>query len=554
MIELETIGTASHGNRIVTDAPYILIGRSPACNFVLPDRRVSWHHGEVVCRDQKYIYSDLRSTHGSVLRRGDVDRPVQTVRLRDGDVILFAGKENALRVNRIGPFESAAGDYAVTVQVEGARAARESEDLFVDDAGALRAFLSLERSLAQGGETGQSGMLQSLIEQVGGLYPELDYIAILAAKDRELVLEQSLSTRNRTYPRKSAKICKLARTRAGGFVFEITAGRVVARNGESSVALSDHSATIEHDTSGICVPLRPDSEILLFIQLERSLHHGKFGERDLGLVQAMSARTEDRIRHLAIARRYAAASQNAALGIFAQTLAHDIKNALTFAPFVREKLADPKRHTDVVRGVETAYQLARSLQSPARSDARAVDGFSLAKTARGIAESFGGLFECRCRFEANAEEQATMVVGYGHLLHRTIWNLVLNAYNAHENREVVPREERFVRISAGPGPEATAWIAVEDNAGGMSPELLVFFQKSFAMIKDACAQDTDILRVVEMIRGQEGAVNRVGLFFSAIAVNDMHGELEVQSLEGEGTTFRIRLPERIEKLKGLLQF
>jgi len=320
------------------------------------------------------------------------------------------------------------------------------------------------------------------------------------------------------------------------------------------VALSDQSATIEHDTSGICVPIRPDPDSHIYIQLERASRHGRFNTRDLGLVQSMTHRTEDRIRHLAIARRYAAASQNAALGIFAQTLAHDIKNALTFAPFIWEKLADPKRHVDIVRGVETAYQLARSLQSPERSDKLSVDAFSLDTMAGGIARSFGALFEGRCQFAAAPSAIGLEVVGYGRLLHRTIWNLVLNAFNAHENGEALPREERFVWICTGSDCPESAWITVRDNAGGMAPELLVFFQESFAMIKDACNREADILRVVEMIRGQEGAVNRVGLFFTAIAVNDMHGKLEVESTVRAGTSFRIELPASIERLKGLLQF
>lgn len=554
MIELEAVGRTSTGNRIVTDAPYILIGRSPASNFIVPDPRVSWHHGEIVFRDRQYLYSDLRSTHGSMIRRGAVDRPVQAARLKEGDLILLAGGDNALRVNCIAANEDIREDFAVTIAGDDAGVDREGEDLFVDDAAVLRLFLTLERALARGDETGRAGMLQALIESLNSLYPELDYAAVLEEKGPHIVLEQSLSLAGKTLPRKSTKICARAKGRPEGFVFEITAGHVVPRSGETQEELSQKSATLKHDTSGICMPLNPGTGARLYVQIERPEHHGKFGRRDCALVHAMTARTEERIRHLDVTQRYNASSQSAALGIFAQTLAHDIKNALTFAPYMKEKLADPGKHADVVRGVETAYQLARSLQSPSRSDGRMVTPFSLNRLAEGIAESFRALFEGRCVFQAQCAEGDEKIIGYGHLLNRTVWNLVINAYNAHENNERVPRAERFVRLEVGPVRDGRTWIAVDDNAGGIPPQTLAFFQHSFAMIREACEQQSDILQVVEMMRREDGAVNRVGLFFTAIAVYDMDGRLEVESTEGAGTRFTVYLPARIDRLKGLLQF
>lgn len=554
MIELEATGRKLSGNRIVTDAPYILIGRSPASNLIYPDPRVSWHHGEVVYRDKQYFYFDLRSTHGSVLRRDSVDRPVQAVRLKAGDTILLAGDENAVRVRHLAQDEFTRDDVAITISGELGRQGAIAEDLFIDDAAALRAFLALERALARGDESGRTGMLQSLLECLKGLYPELDYAAVLEERNTEILLSQSLSLSNRAFPRKSTRICTRAKESRDGITFEVSGAKLFEAHADTPQKLSDVSATIEHDTTGICVPLRIDKGTAFFVQVERAATHERFSNRDLVLVRAMVFRTEDRIRHLDITQRYNAASQNAALGIFAQTLAHDIKNALTFAPYMKEKLADPARHADVVRGVETAYQLARCLQSPSRSDARTMGEYSLARLADTVVGTFSSLFEDRCRFESVCESSREKIVGYGHLLYRTVWNLVINAYNAHENNERTPRGERYIRLCIGNDPDGNAQISIEDNAGGMHPDVLVFFQHAFAMIKDACDRETDILQVVEMMKREEGAVNRVGLFFTAIAVYDMDGRIEVHSQDGAGTRFVITLPERIEKLKGLLQF
>lgn len=554
MIELEAIGRKASGNRIVTDAPYILIGRSPASNFIVPDPRVSWHHGEVVFRDNEYLYFDLRSTHGSMLRRGDTDRAVQAARLREGDVILLAGRKNGLRVNHIARDEAVRDDVAITISDGIMGPGAVAEELFVDDAAALRAFLALERALVRGDETGRNGMLQALIECLKDLYPELDYAAVLEERDGELILEQSLTIMKEAYPRKSAHIRAKARESRDGFTFDIAGKQIYARHGASPEELSAQSATIEHDTTGICVPINLGRDCRLFVQMERAAHHDKFSNRDLVLVRAMVFRTEDRMRHLDISKRYYAASQNASLGIFAQTLAHDIKNALAFAPYLNEKLADETKHPDVIRGVETAYQLARCLQSPSRSDARTMGSFSLAQLSETITKSFASLFEGRCRFETICDTEQEKIVGYGHLLYRTIWNLVMNAYNAHENVEGVPREERYIKLHITQGSGGISIVRIEDNAGGMGEDLLLFFQKSFDMIRDACDTEIDILNVVEMMKTQEGAVNRVGLFFTAIAVNDMHGKLSVDSKAGVGTTFQIALPRKIERLRGLLQF
>ena len=48
--------------------------------------------------------------------------------------------------------------------------------------------------------------------------------------------------------------------------------------------------------------------------------------------------------------------------------------------------------------------------------------------------------------------------------------------------------------------------------------------------------------------------NRVGLFFAAVAVNDMVGSIAVEPNGKDGTTFTIQLPKKIKELKGLLRF
>ena len=52
----------------------------------------------------------------------------------------------------------------------------------------------------------------------------------------------------------------------------------------------------------------------------------------------------------------------------------------------------------------------------------------------------------------------------------------------------------------------------------------------------------------------DGFTNSIGLFFTAAALNDLNGTLEVESKPGSGSTFTIRVPETISATKNLLVY
>jgi hypothetical protein len=63
------------------------IGRDPTNDLVLPDGRVSRHHGQVRVRQGSLVYTDLGSTNGSFVN----GRPVSEIVLGPGDVIRLGG-------------------------------------------------------------------------------------------------------------------------------------------------------------------------------------------------------------------------------------------------------------------------------------------------------------------------------------------------------------------------------------------------------------------------------------------------------------------------------
>lgn len=139
------------------------------------------------------------------------------------------------------------------------------------------------------------------------------------------------------------------------------------------------------------------------------------------------------------------------------------------------------------------------------------------------------------------------------LLSRVLWNLVMNAYHSMENRPSSVPEAPYVRIVATKeGPKVR--LEVEDNAGGIGPRTLEYIRRSFEVIADAYDDKKDLIDVVNEIGNMRGFTNSIGLFFTATAVNDLNGTLEVESVPGNGSTFTIRIPEAISATKNLLDY
>jgi sensor histidine kinase regulating citrate/malate metabolism len=74
------------------------------------------------------------------------------------------------------------------------------------------------------------------------------------------------------------------------------------------------------------------------------------------------------------------------------------------------------------------------------------------------------------------------------------------------------------------------------------------------MIQQVYTHEEELIHVVDAISHMEGFTNSVGLFFTAVAVNDMSGEISVQTKQRVGSVFRIVLPIKVEALNRLLRF
>lgn len=92
---------ADDGREFLVQGRVATIGRAPVCEVRLDDSRVSATHARVRFGDGAWQYEDLRSTNGSVIRRGGQDHPVapgRALALVVGDALLLGDTRSPVRL------------------------------------------------------------------------------------------------------------------------------------------------------------------------------------------------------------------------------------------------------------------------------------------------------------------------------------------------------------------------------------------------------------------------------------------------------------------------
>lgn len=77
----------SNGTRWTLDREEIILGRSPECDYVIPDRQVSRQHARISKHYDGYRIEDLNSKNGTYVNGVSIKEPAL---LQDGDVIQIA--------------------------------------------------------------------------------------------------------------------------------------------------------------------------------------------------------------------------------------------------------------------------------------------------------------------------------------------------------------------------------------------------------------------------------------------------------------------------------
>jgi signal transduction histidine kinase len=233
------------------------------------------------------------------------------------------------------------------------------------------------------------------------------------------------------------------------------------------------------------------------------------------------------------------ADQATRLDEFTRMAAHEWRQPLGALQFgvrlLRERQAAAPRdeHTLTVleRNVQFLVELTRKLESIARvrstSDNAVLQAVSIATVAQEAARQLREMAGARGVDVRVADTPATAVVDVGRL-ELAFVNLVSNAIKYSDPAKT----ERYVEIVAGAPEDSWLHIRVADNGVGIPRAAL---SKIFDRFTRAHADNPATTQV--------GGIG-LGLSIVEDCVRAMGGFIVVESEEGRGTTFTLRLPTR----------
>jgi signal transduction histidine kinase len=236
----------------------------------------------------------------------------------------------------------------------------------------------------------------------------------------------------------------------------------------------------------------------------------------------------DITRRKSLQRRLELAERLATTGRLAASVAHEINNPLqallTHLELVDDALPDAFDERDSWRRVQEGVGRIRGvvndlldLHRVGQSHHESVDLNEVIREAVGLTENqlrVSGI-EARVRLD----ESLPRVTGTQQRLYQVILNLMLNGAESMERGGVLTVASR----------SATSQVIVEvaDTGPGIPSENLPHIFDPF--LTSGKVQGTGL-----------------GLFVSYNLIKDHHGDIEVESRPGEGTTFRVRLPAEEE--------
>jgi Nif-specific regulatory protein len=289
VIVLEIVEGSARGSVFKFEDVPVTLGRGDDNSLVLRDYHLSTHHGQIFAEGDRFIYRDLRSTNGSVLRRDDQPSPVDAsanweISLRSGDV-LELGDPTAPVVVRVDLDAVSAVDDAdlgdrliasrsiidlpqVTGRVEG------------DPADALRIYKALSPLSTR---VEMADTIDAVAEAAFELLPRATHVSVLlrADSDKDRFTVALARARNRQ-----------PAAAGSGPVDPIRASRAILRRvlEERAAVLTanaqEEMASSESILGGkilsiVAVPMWRGDEITGLIQADNRDSAGMFSERDL---------------------------------------------------------------------------------------------------------------------------------------------------------------------------------------------------------------------------------------------------------------------------------
>ncbi|HET6331434.1 MAG TPA: HAMP domain-containing sensor histidine kinase [Holophagaceae bacterium] len=264
---------------------------------------------------------------------------------------------------------------------------------------------------------------------------------------------------------------------------------------------------------------------LLVIHQFALLHEVQIARNDL------NARVQERTRALEENQALLLRTERMnSLGLLGAGIVHDLNNALTAingsVDLARDSLQRklPVKETDLARIESAAHHsaaLSQRLMAFARRDAESEEQLDLAQLLEGDFELLRMLLPAQIRLEMEIGIGPFPLTASRGQIQQVLVNLVANARDAIASSGTVRVELIHDAMQDG---QPCAVMAVSDSGSGMSSEVM---EKLFQPLFTTKAP---------------GKGTGLGLASVKVIADRMHGEIQVRSAPGAGTTFTIMLP------------
>ncbi len=276
-----------------------------------------------------------------------------------------------------------------------------------------------------------------------------------------------------------------------------------------------------HQSGWLVVPLLLERELLGFVLLERPLAPLVIDWEVRDLLKAAARQAASYLGVQRAVEQLVQAQQFESFNRMSAFVVHDLKNLVAQLSLMLRNAQrhrdNPEFQADMLSTVENVIERMQGLLLQLRAGARPVDRPAPVLVADALARAVASRrgLQPEPSLEIDGSIAGRSVLAHADRLERVIGHLLQNAADASEASGIIRVRAR------SEGDEAR--IEVEDNGKGMSEE----FVRS---------------RLFRPFSSTKAHGMGIGTFESREYVRELGGSIEVDSREGSGTTFRIRLP------------
>ena len=525
MLKLTVVEGREAGRVFSSGETSVGIGAAPDNELQLADPYVSRHHGRVARVGDSWLYRDLGSTNGSVIKRHGADisflDQASEVALEPDDLLCVG--ESVLRFTVTEAARPMPEHTIVAARrVEDLAASRERQLSDLED---LAAAYALEQQLAVA--PGPEQMLDAVLAAMLAAFPSATH-ALLVLIDKRSGAPRRQVAWVRGEPARAATDVPISMSVANRVLQE---GRSLLFVDVPTEFATSQSAAQAGITSSLCAPLWTGEETVGLIQLDSRSGRASFTERDLERLGLYANRAA-----LAIvsSELHEAERRNQLVRDLSAMITHDLKGPLTSITGFLELLADEPPPGPQAEYVEIALASSRwlSVLIAAILDVAKMEAGGAQLRTEPVAvkqeiETALGLIGYQIREKGIALNLAMPadlppVRADPELLRRIVVNLVGNSV------KFAP-EGSAITVSAALDSHARQLVVgVQDQGPGIAKEHQASIFDKFVQVAKG--------------RTSEKISVGLGLAFCKLAVEAHGGTIGVESEPGHGARFWFSLP------------